>query len=343
MDQQSFIYKFLLAPHFSIWRHLTLILFFLIVSVNQTLLGYEVILPAFGNKAYFITAFTVLVYMITIYMLRKVFIKYLLMGKYLHFILFIFFSAILFESIPNLIYIWYMEDYDFFSESAIVDNISSFIVYLLCISGVTVPIFLRNWLVASQHLNEVKKKEKSSKVERLKEQINPVSFFKILNQSGNLVKSEPNKASTMLMKLSQLLRYQLYDCNRDKVLLSSEISFIRNYLELESLYSEKFNYTLNTTENINIIFIPPSILLPYVQATINHSDINKIDIQISADNEYITFTINLSGLRNTILLEKELLKIRERLNTLYSHHYKLTVTHNKSDNSTEVCLKLDKK
>ena len=347
MDQQSFVYKFLLAPRFRFWRYIVLILFFSIVSVNQALVGYRDIMPELGNKVYWITLATLLVYIIMVLVLQRIVVKYLLSGKYLKFILFIFVCAIVFEIIPNLTFIRYMDNYDFFSETAIADHISSFVIYLLCISGVTIPIFLRNWLITSQHLNEMEKKQRSSKIEKLKEQVNPASFFKVLSRSADLVKPEPDKASKMLMKLSQLLRYQLYDCNRDMVLLTAEISFIRNYLELENLYSGKLNYTLGTTGNVNGIFMPPSILLPYVQTVINCLEMKDheqaTDIQLDVNDEYISFIIQISGLQSIVLLEKELLKIRERLNMLYKEHYRLTVINNKEDNKTEVCLQLDKK
>jgi len=347
MDQQSFIYKFLLAPGYRVWRYITLILFFTIVSVNQALVGFDNILPVLGNKVYWIVAVTILVYIITVFFLQKVIVKYLLSGKYVRFVFYIFLCAVIFELVPNLVFLLYEDNYDFFSEIVIVDNISSFIIYLLCISGVIIPIFLRNWLVSSQYLNEIKKKQQLSKIETLKEQINPASFFKVLNKSGSLVKSDPDKASAILMKLSQLLRYQLYDCNRNKVLLTAEISFIRNFLELESLYSTKFRYTIQTTGNINGIFMSPSIFLPYVQSVINilneREEPGQIDLKIDVDDKNITIIIDTLNLQNTLQLENELLKLRERLNILYSGHYKLVITNNNNDCYTEVCLQLDKK
>lgn len=55
----------------------------------------------------------------------------------------------------------------------------------------------------------------------------------------------------MLMKLSQLLRYQLYDCSRTKVLLSSEINFLNNYLTLEQNSQAQFNYELLADGEVN--------------------------------------------------------------------------------------------
>jgi len=347
MKQQSFIYSFLLAPQFRIWRYLTLIIFFSIVSVNQVLVGYQEIAVSIGERVYWLIISTVLIYLVTIYLFSKFAVNLLLSRRYTQFIFCIVLCATLFTAVSNIMYDSYIDGYDFFSMSIIIDNLSSFVLYILCISGVIIPIFLRNWIIANRHLNQLKIKMEMSQVEQLKEQINPKAFFKVLNKSGSLVKSEPEKSSTMLIKLSQLLRYQLYDCNRLQVLLTSEIAFLRNFLELEILCSSKFNYTITASKDINGIFIPPSILLPYVQNTINTFENefppHSIDILVNNLEKKICITLKITGICNTILLQKELLKVKGRLMTLYKDHYELTIHSDKSISQTEIILSLDKK
>lgn len=346
MNQQSVIYNFLLEPRFRIWRHLSLILFFVIVSVNQSV-TYNSISHLLGNNIYWITAITFLIYIIVFYLTLWIFIpKYLLSGQYARFIFCVISNAIIFTSVSNAIYLSYNKDYTFFSDENIVDTTSAFSIYILCISGVIIPIFIRNWIVSGQRLNQLKIKQKSSQIEQLKEQINPSSFFKILNRSSLLVKSDPTKASAMLMKLSQLLRYQLYDCNREYVLLTAEISFLKNFLELETLYSSKLDYAVNINGDINGIFIPPSILLPYVQSVVylfNPEEENqKIDIHISNYNNSISIILKIQRVDSIAILERELLHVKNRLNTLYLNHYIIAIDNNISTGETEVCLTLEK-
>lgn len=343
MNQQSFIYKFLLTPQFRIWRYLSLIIFFTIVSLNQALTGYKDIIPLMGRNIYWIVSGTILFYIMTVFLVLRTILKYLLSGKYILFIISIILCAASFTAIPNIVSAVYIDDYDLFSETTIIDNLSAFVIYILCISGVIIPVFLRNWMISNQHLSLLKLRQESSKVEQLKEQINPISFFKILNRSGALVKTEPDKASTMLMKLGQLLRYQLYDCNRAQVLVSAEISFLRNFLDLEKLYSSKFDYIINTVGNINGIFISPSILLPYVQSIMNTFNYDRgmqtMNIQINNINKSIQIIISITVTSNSSL-QRELLKVEERLNTLYRDHYKLIVSN--KNRETKVSLELDK-
>jgi len=312
------------------------------------LVSYIEVFPLSDSKIYLITAATILTYIIIFSLTIKIFIpKYLFNGKYLQFVICIIINAIIFEIIPNIVFYRYFDNYDFFSKSIIIDNLSSFVIFILCISGVIIPIFLRNWMTSSQHLSQLKKKQRSSEIEQLKEQINPVSFFKTLNKSRSLVKNDPDRASALLMKLSQLLRYQLYDCNRSYVLLSSEISFLRNFLELEKLNSLKFSYIITTTGDINGILVPPSILLPYVQSAVNsldgEKDIQKIDVHITYENETIRVELKTKGILSISSLKNELLKIKDRLDTLYENHYTLTVHDNIATDDVEVNLKLEKR
>lgn len=331
MEQQSFIYNFLLTPQFRIWRYFALIVFFVIISLNQALSGYEGLIPYMGKQTYWmIIVGTIVIYIATVYIGLRKMSKYLLSGKYLQFVVCIILYAFLFQAIPNIVYILHAENYNLLSESVLVDNLSAFVIYILCISGVIIPVFLKNWIISNQHLSQLKIKQKSSQVEQLKEQINPRSFLKILNKSKTLVTSEPDKASSMLMMLGRLLRYQLYDSNRSQVLLTAEISFLRNFLELEKLYSSGFNYTLNLEGNMNGIFIPASVLLPYIQSIVNsyngENGTSAIDIRIDREEENINISVFIKGIDSIDIFEKELLRVKERLDTLCKDSYSLIIT-----------------
>ena len=96
------------------------------------------------------------------------------------------------------------------------------------------------------------------------------------------------------MKLSQILRYQLYDCNRGKVLLNTEIKFLTNYLELEQLVSGKFDFRMNASGEIGRTFVFPLLFIPFIQYTVNKSKHRRkhpasIDIHLHAEDENIQF------------------------------------------------------
>lgn len=153
--------------------------------------------------------------------------------------------------------------------------LSSFALVSLCVSGGAMTVVLKRWMTDNQKVNQLEKLHIQSEVEQLKEQVSPHFLFNILNRTGVLAKHQPEKASDMLIRLSQLLRYQLYDCNRENVHLSfkvwqNELAFqcknskpatkpredkaktgglgLKNIMRrLELLYPDR--YTLNIEEN----------------------------------------------------------------------------------------------
>lgn len=349
MNKKSFIYKFLIDPKFRIWRHITLIVGFTIMSINQAIFGYKDMFEQLGNSIYLIVLIILATYIGSIYISLYILIpRFLIKRKYLIFGILFFLVAFLSVAIQKgmeyIVRVQYNSiEYD--SEILILDNVSAFLVYLICAGGVTIPIFFKHWMISNQQVSQLEKNRISSEVEQLKEQINPDSLFNILNRTGVLAKTDPQKASAMVMKLSQLLRYQLYDCNREKVLLSSEITFITNFLELEKLYSSKFDYTITTERNIIRTFVPPLLFLPYVQCAVNsliHTESGAtISINLRVEDENMQFVIRISGGSSISSDNEELRKAKERMDFLYNKSYKLWVAENKGE--TEIMLELENK
>jgi putative two-component system sensor histidine kinase, no kinase domain len=169
-----------------------------------------------------------------------------------------------------------------------------------------------------------------SEVEQLKEQVSPELLFKTLHHSGELTLTEPEKASKMLMKLSQLLRYQLYDCSRHKVLLSGEVAFLTNYLTLERSSQPQFSYQFASEGEVNRMLVPPLLFIPFVQHIMKLMHEQQIvlpvslSIHLKVEKGMIVFIcmcpqLNLSENRG-------LERIRQRLDLLYGDRYGLLLT-----------------
>ncbi|SHE33262.1 sensor histidine kinase [Dysgonomonas macrotermitis] len=346
MNQQLFIYKFLIDSKFRIWRHIFVTVFFILISFNQSVVTYQDIMPVLGNKGYgLIVLLTVLVFLATFNLTLYFFIpKYLLTGKYIRFTAVIILCAIIYTSIPNIVLASVYGKQYLFSMAAFFDYMSNLSVYTLAILGTIIPVFIKNWLLSRQRVNLLEKKQLSSQIEQLKEQVNPTSFFTILDRIGALVKTDPTRASSILMKLSKLLRYQLYDCNRKEVLLVAEINFLNNYLELERLSLPAFTYTITTKGDIQSVLIAPSILLPFIQCcTKDLEDVDKkgnLDIVIDV-NKNITVSLTLPDKHDNDCLKEELRCVRDRLNLVYTNdQYHLDI--NREADNAVIKLTLNK-
>ena len=104
-----------------------------------------------------------------------------------------------------------------------------------------------------------------------------------------LVKRDPDKASIIIVKLSEFLRHQLYDNNSETTSLMAETEFLSNFLNLEKIRRDNFSFSITTNE-INKstagILIPPNLFTTFVENAIKHS----VDLSGNAAFVNITFT-----------------------------------------------------
>jgi two-component system LytT family sensor kinase len=118
-------------------------------------------------------------------------------------------------------------------------------------------------------------KEKSdTEIRLLKAQINPHFIFNSLNNIYSLTYSKSDQAPDAVLKLSEMLRYVYYDCNRDEVTLAAEIEYIRNYIAFQQMKSSHTQNIDLLTENINESFrIAPMLFIPFVENAFKYSKI----------------------------------------------------------------------
>ncbi|PXV62328.1 histidine kinase [Dysgonomonas alginatilytica] len=334
----TFLYSFLTDSKYRIFRHVLLIFFVLVViCFNQTYITYQPSLKALGSKLYLLAFITTVAYIVIVYFNLYVLVpKLLLKKKYVSYITALSALVLLLVIAINaqeyiaytLLDIPHVRS-SYLNYVTLLDGISNFTINMLCISGGSMVVLLKYWMENEQVVNQLRNEQMQSEVEQLKDQINPQFLFNILNRASTLTKTDPKLASDMLLKLSHLLRYQLYDCSRDKVLLSSEITFLTNYLDLEKLYFDKFDYSISSQGDVHRVFVSPMLFTPFVQSTINR--IQTLDIEsfmhlhFKADDDTVYFTYDLSN--NKMLIDdSEFSGIKQRLNLLYNSNYDLTTS-----------------
>ena len=149
-----------------------------------------------------------------------------------------------------------------------------------------------------RHQLEVLQKEKANtELKFLKAQTNPHFLFNTLNNLYALTLYQSEKAPEVVLKLSDMLDYMLYQCKDDEVPLTKEIGFIQDYLDLESLrYGNKL--TLNFTYHLHspTVMIAPLILISFVENAFKHgaSNIIKdsvIQIELTTNEEKLSFKV----------------------------------------------------
>lgn len=332
-QQHTFIYKFLISNKFRIWRHVLLILGILLISTNQTFGLYQKHLNVLGPKLYVIIIGIGISYLIPGYLNLYVLIpRYLLKKKYIQYGVTIILSVCLVIIIQDMVEYMSHTLLDLVPNensilnpdaSYVFDFLSAYAMCIICFTGVSVTVLLKKWMVENRRVSKLEKEYLQSEVEQLKGQISPSFLFKILNRTGSLAVATPEISSDMLMKLSQILRYQLYDSAREDVLLSSEITFLRNYLNLQQTYSGNFKYRLSVIGDVSRIMLPPLLFIQFVQYLVDIPSIRQeINIHFEVKDNMLFFSCSddEKALMNDDLYLSD---INRRLEFLYPDRYRL--------------------
>ncbi len=158
-------------------------------------------------------------------------------------------------------------------------------------------------------------------------------------------KKKDDSLPETILQLSDMLRYQLYECDEDSVPLSKEIEYINNYINIEKLRRSDIEIQLNTNRPIATKFIKPLILLPFVENAFKYSKTDGIEksiIHISIevlDNDFSFTCINDIGTyRSNEIGGIGLTNATRRLELAYPDNH--TLSHYEKDGQYHVELKI---
>jgi two-component system, LytTR family, sensor kinase len=203
------------------------------------------------------------------------------------------------------------------------------------------------WYSEMRLKEELAKKNLESQLSLLKAQINPHFLFNTLNNIDVLIEKDAKAASEYLKKLSDILRFMLYETPSERVLLQKELEYIVKYVELQKLRTRNNHFVdLSIRGNSGELRIAPMIFIPFIENAFKHSSNkrieNAIDIKIDINDNVVLFTCNnvfdeLMPLnRNSGGLGIDLL--RQRLNLLYNKKHELSI--NNDNHVFRVSLRL---
>lgn len=181
----------------------------------------------------------------------------------------------------------------------------SFIFFILIAAIVAVKLFQRS-IVMNQRLTELEHVTMQSELEQLKNQINPHFLFNTLNNVNVLTQTDPVKASKVLIKLSDLLHYQLYDSTMNKVFLTADIGFLEDFLNLEKIRRDNFEFDITLKGDLVGVLVPPLLFITFVENAVKHN--------LDAENPsyiYIFFEVNGDQLSFNCLNSKPAVETKE--------------------------------
>ncbi|HEV8158952.1 MAG TPA: histidine kinase [Pyrinomonadaceae bacterium] len=171
----------------------------------------------------------------------------------------------------------------------------------------------------------------------IKSQINPHFLFNTINNIDVLINKDAGKASEYLNKLSDILRYMVYETKTEKISLAKELNYIEKYLELQKIRTSNPNYVnFEVTGNANNLTIAPIILFPFIENAFKHTEnkknSNSINIKVLIEKTKLVFECENSYQNNLQIqqhyggLGNEL--IQKRLMLLYPDSHLLEIADN---------------
>ena len=194
------------------------------------------------------------------------------------------------------------------------------------------PIRLfKQWVRKQEMASRLEKEKVSAELELLKAQLHPHFLFNTLNNLYSLVHEKSERAPKMLLRLSGLLSYVLYECKADEVLLSREISMMKDYVALEKeRYGERLDISLNFSGDIEDKMIVPMLFQPFIENAFKHGTSEQlgkvwmsIDLSVKKNQLYFKI-INSCDKNNNISHEGiGINNVRKRLELLYPEKFQL--------------------
>lgn len=192
----------------------------------------------------------------------------------------------------------------------------------------------------------LKKEQKNARLEQekikhelnfLRSQINPHFLFNALNNIYATVQLKPEQAGDFILKLSDMLRYVLEDCKKDRVSLADEIQYLNNYIFFQQQKDDQLQqvqFTI-TGDNPNLYDIEPMLFIALVENAFIHSYTENvleqyifIDLHINSDELHFATRNNIGTTDATTPSKRQhglgIANIQRRLDLLYPNQYEFT-------------------
>ncbi|MBN1184829.1 MAG: histidine kinase [Bacteroidales bacterium] len=195
--------------------------------------------------------------------------------------------------------------------------------------------FTIKWVTEKQKQTELINQNQSSELALLRYQINPHFLFNTLNNIYSLVLKKSDNAPAAMMKLSEIMRYMLYETNSDKVPLDKEVKYLESFIELLQLrIKEKSFITFQVEGDLAGKEIAPMLLVPFVENAYKHCDKKApspgIIIKIQFEGKKLLFEVmnfNKEECKEDIAVNGGigLQNIRRRLDLLYAGKHTLNI------------------
>ncbi|HRN71578.1 MAG TPA: histidine kinase [Ginsengibacter sp.] len=209
--------------------------------------------------------------------------------------------------------------------------------YLCLTTSAAIPMvikFFKFWNKKQQDLLNVQQEKMVAELQLLKAQVHPHFLFNTLNNIYSFSLEHSPKTPELVLKLSNLLSYMLYDCKAPEVRLEKELEIMKNYIELErERYGNKIDISWNINGNVGAHYIAPLMLLPFIENAFKHGTSEQIEkpwLSVDLSVKGNSMKVKISNSKNEGITSGSngigIVNVRKRLQLIYpdSHTLKLS-------------------
>lgn len=186
-----------------------------------------------------------------------------------------------------------------------------------------------------QYLDEVKKQKEMVELDFLNAQFNPHFLFNSINSIYGHIDKQNTKARNMILTFSDMLRYQLYECNENIIPVEKELNYIRNYVSLQRVRkSEGLRIKFDIADDVNAFNISPLLFVAFIENCFKYcgsgdEDGEFVKISFSKENNFLLFVCENSKAIISVAKEEKkgigLSNARRRLELLYPGKHELKI------------------
>ncbi len=320
-------------------RFILLIWVVIAFLVWMKLLNKAPFLEVLAITVCYITPMLIINILLSVYLLPRAIERKKMDGFALKFILLSFVSAFISTFVFGIFR--YFEQIGIFLPSNLISTddtlLSDFIDQLLTVFVVNTAFCGMRFYY--EH-NKLEKIHLESQLHTLQAQINPHFMFNVLNHIYYYVDKKDDLAAILLLKYTDILRYQLYSGKKECVCIEEEVGFLKNFIDIEKIrWEDKLDVNCSwTIQNLKTKF-PPLLLIPLIENAFKHvsrSSNVKGYINILFEEKAETISLEVENSKSALPVEKEknsglgLENLRNRLDILYGEKYRLIIQN--SDN-----------
>jgi sensor histidine kinase YesM len=292
--------------------------------------------------------------------------RHLVKGKYILSAVLVIIAFILTAAFSNIIYSGLVSRVDHFlfpkmKDMYVAHRGNMYITLLaglrggITVGGIGAAIKLMKYFYFKEQRNlQLQKENMESQLQVLKAQIHPHFLFNTMNNIYSYTQNTSPEASRMIMGLSDILRYMLYDCNQPLVSLAKELKMLEEFIDLEKVrYGNSLELHIDLPQNTQIFFIAPLLMIPFVENCFKHGTSDILDqpwmnLNISMnDNEMKMIVMN--GKPPGVSRQSDLdggigiSNVRKRLELLYPGKHELIIKEEEEVFIVNLKLSLEKR